>query len=527
MLENLTIKSRLTFVMGILCLLLIGVGTIGLASLASNNDALRSLYEERVLPMERLNQVTKSMNETRFAVAASLQSDMGTIAQEIDQIDMRIADENAILTAYLESNLSSGEREYAERFGRARNAYYEEGVQPALAAMRLLDTDHAMDLLRGPMQQRFAQVQELVDALYKYQSQAAGAEYAQAQSRYAMVWKLSLAAMIGGMAFAVVMGIWLARAVIRPLADAVGVAGTIARGDLSQNIEVWTTNETGQLFGSLKAMNEALADMVGEVRGGSEAIDVATREIARGNADLSARTETQASSLEETAATIEVLTGAVRQNAENARQANQLVLAASQSAVEGGAVVGQVVDTMGSIRESARKIVDIIGVIDGIAFQTNILALNAAVEAARAGEQGRGFAVVASEVRSLAQRSAQAAKEIKSLIGNSVDKVEAGGKLVDEAGTTMERIVASVQRVTDIMGEIAAASDEQRGGIEEVNRAITQMDEMTQQNAALVEEAAAAAQSLQQQAQKLAQTVSRFQLDAAGGKADPAMLQLA
>jgi len=264
-------------------------------------------------------------------------------------------------------------------------------------------------------------------------------------------------------------------------------------------------------------MNESLARTVGHVRAGSETIDVASREIAMGNADLSARTETQASSLQETASSMEELTQTVKQNAENAKEANQLVVSASDFALKGGAVVSQVVDTMGSIKESSRKIVDIIGVIDGIAFQTNILALNAAVEAARAGEQGRGFAVVASEVRSLAQRSASAAKEIKTLINDSVEKVEAGGKLVDEAGATMGQVVTSVKQVADIMADITAASLEQSTGIEEINHAIAQMDEVTQQNAALVEQAAAAAQSMQDQANQLAQAVSVFNLGSTSG----------
>ncbi|MHB1086082.1 MAG: methyl-accepting chemotaxis protein, partial [Thiobacillus sp.] len=253
--------------------------------------------------------------------------------------------------------------------------------------------------------------------------------------------------------------------------------------------------------------------IISQVRTGTETIAVASREIASGNADLSNRTESQASSLEETASSMEQLTSTVRQNAENARQANQLVGSTADVAVKGGRVVGQVVDTMASIKDSSRKIADIIGVIDGIAFQTNILALNAAVEAARAGEQGRGFAVVAAEVRNLAQRSAGAAKEIKALIEDSVGKVDAGGKLVDEAGKTMDEIVNSVKRVTDIMSEIAAASQEQSAGIEQVNQAVGQMDEMTQQNAALVEQAAAAAESLQDQAGQLAQAVSAFKLD--------------
>ena len=307
---------------------------------------------------------------------------------------------------------------------------------------------------------------------------------------------------------------FISRSIVRPLARAVEVAETVASGDLSANIEVQGRDETGQLMLALRNMNESLAKVVGEVREGTETIATASSQIASGNQDLSSRTEQQASSLEQTAASMEELTSTVKQNADNARQANQLAVSASEVAVKGGSVVSQVVDTMGSINASSKKIVDIIGVIDGIAFQTNILALNAAVEAARAGEQGRGFAVVASEVRSLAQRSAAAAKEIKTLIGDSVEKVEEGSKQVEEAGRTMDEIVGSVKRVTDIMGEITAASQEQTSGIEQINQAITQMDQVTQQNAALVEEASAAAQSLQEQAGSLVRAVSIFKLDA-------------
>jgi len=304
----------------------------------------------------------------------------------------------------------------------------------------------------------------------------------------------------------------LTNSITKPLSEALGLAETVASGDLCSDVVVAGSDEVSSLLLALKNMNSSLAATVGKVREGTETITFAAQEIASGNADLSQRTESQASSLEETASSIEELTSTVKQNADNARQANQLVVSATGVAVKGGAVVGQVVNTMGSIKDSSRKIVDIIGVIDGIAFQTNILALNAAVEAARAGEQGRGFAVVAAEVRNLAQRSAGAAKEIKSLIDDSVDKVDQGSKLVDEAGKTMDEIVTSVQHVADIMSEIAAASQEQSAGIEQVNLAITQMDEMTQQNAALVEQAAAAAESMEEQAVELARAVSVFKL---------------
>ena len=274
-------------------------------------------------------------------------------------------------------------------------------------------------------------------------------------------------------------------------------------------------NDKSSLLFAMKSMRDSLAKVVGEVRSGTDTIATASGQIAAGNQDLSSRTEEQASSLEETASSMEELTSTVKQNADNARQANQLAVSASEVASRGGTVVSQVVQTMGSINASSKKIVDIIGVIDGIAFQTNILALNAAVEAARAGEQGRGFAVVAAEVRNLAQRSAAAAKEIKTLIDDSVDKVDSGAKLVDEAGATMQEIVDSIQRVTDIMSEITAASAEQTSGIEQINQAITQMDQVTQQNAALVEEAAAASEAMQEQAGKLAQVVAVFRLDGA------------
>ena len=319
---------------------------------------------------------------------------------------------------------------------------------------------------------------------------------------------------LGGVAVA--LGAWCAifitRSITVPLSGALAVAQKVAAGELTSHVVVEGKDETSALQQALKDMNDSLVKTVSDVRNGTETITVASREIASGNADLSARTETQASSLEETASSMEELTSTVKQNADNARQANQLAVSASSVAEQGGKVVAQVVDTMGSIKDSSRKIVDIIGVIDGIAFQTNILALNAAVEAARAGEQGRGFAVVASEVRNLAQRSAGAAKEIKGLIGDSVDKVDAGSRLVDEAGQTMGLVVTSIRQVADIMGEITAATQEQSHGIEEVNQAIAQMDQMTQQNAALVEEAAAAAESMQEQAQKLAGAVSIFKL---------------
>ncbi len=348
------------------------------------------------------------------------------------------------------------------------------------------------------------------------------------------------AVLLGCAAAALVLGAlcaWVTtRSITRPLGAAVRVAQQVAAGELTARVATSGRDEISALLRALGEMNTSLSSTVGEVRSGTDGMVWASQEIALGNADLSSRTESQASALQQTASAMAQLTSTVQQNADSARQANQLVASATQVASQGGQVVTRVVSTMASIKASSGKIADIIGVIDGIAFQTNILALNAAVEAARAGEQGRGFAVVAVEVRSLAQRSATAAREIKTLIGDSVGKVDAGSQLVDEAGQTMQHIVRSVRQVADIMGEISAASQEQSEGIAEVNRAIGQMDEMTQRNAALVEQAAAAAASMQDQAHKLRQSVSIFKLehdpheDAAGAAATarpPAMAALA
>jgi methyl-accepting chemotaxis protein len=330
---------------------------------------------------------------------------------------------------------------------------------------------------------------------------------------------LTASVILAVLAFVVGSGMmtWLTRNVMKQLGGepdyATSIVRDIAAGDFSTSVSLAAHDRSSLLF-AMNAMRGRLDQTLADIKHSAQAIDTASREIAAGNADLSARTESQASSLEETASSMEELTSTVRQNADNARQANQLAANASESATKGGKVVAQVVGTMGSIKESSRRIVHIIGVIDGIAFQTNILALNAAVEAARAGEQGRGFAVVASEVRNLAQRSAAAAKEIKSLIGDSVERIDAGSSLVDQAGKSMDEIVTSVARVTDIMAEITAASQEQSSGIDQVNQAVAQVDEATQQNAALVEQAAAAAQSLQDQAAKLAQAVAVFVLSA-------------
>jgi methyl-accepting chemotaxis protein len=356
-------------------------------------------------------------------------------------------------------------------------------------------------------------IQELVTMQHQHISAAAGGLLDDARSSEHLMEVLTTDAVILG----ALCSIFLTRGIVGPIRQAVGVAEKVAAGDLTQRIDADGKDETGALLRALRHMNDSLVSIVSQVRSGTETIATASGEISAGNLDLSSRTEEQAGSLGTTASTVEQLTGTVRQNADNARQANQLSIAASGVASQGGAVVGQVVETMSAIHTASKKIVDIIGVIDGIAFQTNILALNAAVEAARAGEQGRGFAVVAGEVRTLAQRSAAAAREIKALIVDSVDKVDSGTRLVDQAGTTMAQVVDSIRKVTDIMAEITSASAEQSTGIEQVNVAIAAMDSSTQHNAALVEESAAAAGALQEQAAKLAELVSVFNITGQGG----------
>jgi len=516
MLNNMTIKSRLMLVIGTLSLLLIGVGSLGVHGLSQTNGSFKSVYEDRAVPLGDLGMVLDRMQRARLNTAMSAYGRSADIVKErtamTSQRDAELAD---FWKKYMTTNLTAEESGLAEKFSQQWNSYVESRNR-TIALATAGNFDAAVANLTGDAGGKFDAVHGTLLKLLELQRTESAKEYAEAQSSYQSIFMITVTAIILGIIFAVVVGFLLIRAIVGTLNEAVAVANAVASGDLTSKIVVDSTNETGQLMQALKIMNDNLVDLVSKVRSGTDSIATASSQIASGNSDLSQRTEEQASSLEETASSMEELTSTVRQNADNARQANQLAAGASEVAVKGGAVVGQVVQTMSSINESSKKIVDIISVIDGIAFQTNILALNAAVEAARAGEQGRGFAVVATEVRTLAQRSAAAAKEIKELINDSVSKVEVGSQLVDEAGATMEEIVNAVKRVTDIMSEISAASQEQSSGIEQVNQAVTQMDEVTQQNAALVEQAAAAAESMQEQARALTHAVTIFKLTGHG-----------
>ncbi|MDL2354088.1 MAG: methyl-accepting chemotaxis protein [Pseudomonadota bacterium] len=521
MLKNLTIKTRLAFVIGLLCFIALAVGALGLHNLSVTNDALKTVYNDRLVAVGQLSEALTMIQENQSALSKAASGTPEQLPAIVGEVEQRIALTTAKWGEYMATYLTPQEKVLAQSFADSRKKFVEQGLRPVMAAFRAKDMPAAVALVHGVLGETYVPVRDNMKALVQLQLDVGKSEYEAAIVRFESAKLVAIGLSGFGLLAGIVIGVWLIGGITRALAEALRVANSVAAGDLTERIRIDSNDEIGQLLTALQKMNAGLVEIVSEVRGGTDLIATASSEIAAGTQDLSSRTEEQASSLEETASSMEELTSTVRQNADNARQANALAETASTVASRGGSVIGQVVDTMGEINNSARKIVDIIGVIDGIAFQTNILALNAAVEAARAGEQGRGFAVVASEVRNLAQRSAAAAKEIKSLIGDSVERVDAGSKLVNEAGSTMHDIVESVRRVTDIMAEISAASQEQTSGIDQINQAITQMDQVTQQNAALVEQASAASEAMQDQAAKLALVVSVFKLDASRVAAPP------
>ena len=507
------ISTRLFILVGIFSAMLIGIGIIGLSGISKANDALKSVYENRLVPTGEIAEVQRMLLRNRLAITVSLVTPTPeTIQHSSAEVESNIANIAKIWDSYLETAQTAEQAVLSKKFTEDRTRFVQEGLRPAIVALGANNIPEANRIVVEKIRPLYEPVNTGIVALMKLQLDQAKAEYDAAMSRYEAIRIVSIGAILVGVLFAVAFGLTLVRGISRSLGQAMDAANAVAQGDLTHAIRVDGQDEVAQLLKALAAMQLDLANVVSNVRSGSLGVATASSQIASGNNDLSARTEQQASALEETAASMEELSATVKTNADSARQANQLAQSASAVAIEGGQVVAQVVDTMKGINDSSKKMADIISVIEGIAFQTNILALNAAVEAARAGEQGRGFAVVASEVRSLAGRSADAAKEIKGLISASVERVEHGTVLVDQAGTTMTNVVSSIKRVTDLMGEISAASNEQAVGVAQVGEAVMQMDQVTQQNAAMVEEMAAAASSLQSQAQDLVQTVAVFKL---------------
>ncbi|RJF95721.1 methyl-accepting chemotaxis protein [Noviherbaspirillum saxi] len=513
-LAKLKIGQRLTLGFGMAIAVMIIVILFGAAKLISLNQNVEVMVNDRYPQTALANSiksdlfdVVQTMRDILFATDQDeINNYLAGIEQSMEFVEKSTGELNGKPSASAdEDEMKKGLKDAQDRFKSELDRFKQ--------LVKAGDRDQAKDILYTTVQTaQLAYFQALNQEITFHADAMVNSSHAAiSDAKRSVVVMLGLGS--GACVLAVLIGVFVTRSITKPLGQAVDLAKRVAAGDLTATIEVKSQDETGMLVQSLKEMNASLARIVSDVRTGIETISTASAEIASGNMDLASRTEQQAGSVERTVASMDGLTSTVKQNADNARQANQLAATASQVAMKGGEVVGQVVATMESINESAKKIVDIISVIDGIAFQTNILALNAAVEAARAGEQGRGFAVVASEVRSLAQRSAGAAKEIKQLIGDSTDRVNVGSKLVGQAGTTMDEVVESVKRVTNIIAEISAASAEQSDDIAQINQAFTQIDETTNQNAALVEEAAAAAERMREEAAMLARAVSVFRLD--------------
>ena len=529
-LHDLRLATKLGLAFAVVLMLTVFVGVFSIQKLAEVNHTANDLSARWMPSMRAVQDIKSQIARVR---TRELQYIISSDPAEMEKYDKVIANDLVDLgnmqADYVKLLATPEEKQLYGDFVDMWARYMAEDSK-IRAAARVNDDETAKTLIRGESNKLIVAMRGQIDKLVKLYGDGGIAAAKSGDVLYASSRAWIIALLAGSVALGALGALLITRWLVQRLGGepdyAVEIAGKIAAGELSVAVHTEPNDRSSLLF-AMKTMRDSLADIVGQVRGATDTIASASDQIAAGNLDLSARTEQQASSLEQTAASMEELTSTVGQNADSARQANQLAVSASAIAQQGGLVVSQVVDTMGSIHASARKIVDIIGVIDGIAFQTNILALNAAVEAARAGEQGRGFAVVASEVRNLAQRSAAAAKEIKGLIGDSVEQVEAGSQLVSQAGATMEEVVVSVRRVTDIMGQITSAGQEQSAGITQVNQAIAQMDAVTQQNAALVEEATAASQSMQDQASALAKLVSVFRLERHAGVAtQPARLAL-
>ena len=511
-LTTLSVKVRLIGVLGGLCAMLLIGAWFGLGSMAQANESVRSIYQDKLIPLTSINEAARGSltNFIALSEAAYHKDDKSIVSQKLDDVRKTTAADAVIIKSLARTAMSPAVKKQWAVFQSARDDVSSSMVEIKDSLGKADDDTNG--LLYSDVLPNVAIMTSEMNKLIAMQVDESKLNYETALASYHRLRMWTFAALGAGVLLAVLMAFFLIRSIVGTLNKAVRVANAIAQGELGHNITTRRKDELGRLLESLRTMDERLSQTVGEVRRGSDAVNAAAQEIAHGNDDLSQRTQEQASSLEETASSMEEMTSTVKQNAENASHANQLARGAREQAERGGEVAGRAVLAMSEINASSSKIADIVGLIQEIAFQTNLLALNAAVEAARAGEQGRGFAVVATEVRSLAQRSAGAAKEIKALIQDSADKVRSGSELVDQSGKALAEIVDSVKKVTDIVAEIAAASHEQSAGIEQVNNAVMQMDEVTQQNATLVEEASAAARAMQEQAGLLTCQVGFFKL---------------
>ncbi len=520
--SNLKIGARLILGFAAVLALTAVIGTVSVSRMSAINDSTTEIATNWLVASRTLGEFSSELSAIKRSESRHL---LATKPDDfaVQENDIKAHREKAAETwkRYEVTIASPEERKLADEVKSSILAY--AATTPKLIALSREGTakvDEARAYFSGDSRATFNAADGAIQTLIAFQSKGADAAYATSQETFSRTRIGVMAVLLIAIAIGALLAWLITRSITVPVRGAVKLAEAVAAGDLSTSIQSSSKDEIGQLMRALKSMNDSLSTVVNQVRQGSESVATASSQIAEGNNDLSQRTEEQASALQQTAASMEQLSSTVKQNADSARQADQLAKNASTVAIKGGEVVAEVVETMKGINDSSKKISDIISVIDGIAFQTNILALNAAVEAARAGEQGRGFAVVASEVRSLASRSADAAKEIKGLINASVERVEQGTALVDQAGTTMTEVVGSIRRVTDIMGEISAASQEQSQGVAQIGEAVQQMDQVTQQNAALVEEMAAAASSLQSQAKDLVGTVSVFKLDPSSSQSD-------